>query len=190
MSTSIGIKVRQLRETSNLSQEELALTAGITPDELESIETDRIIPTMGLLVRLSRGMGIRVGSVLDGTEHPGPALSKGEQRSSTVFITGKGESARENLDFHALASQKSDRHMEPYMIEVEFVSEGNQRKSTHEGEEFLYVLKGEVELRYGKDKYPMGEGDSIYFDSIVPHCLSTTKEGDTARVLAVTYHPY
>ena len=190
MTTSIGNKIKQLRETASLSQEELASAAGITPDELESIETNKIVPTVGLLVRLSRGMGIRLGSVLDGSEHPGPALSKSEHFASTVFITGKRESARENLDFHALASQKSDRHMEPYMIEVEFLPEGNQRKSSHEGEEFLYVVRGNVELRYGKDKYPMGEGDSIYFDSIVPHCLSTTQEGDTARVLAVTYHPY
>jgi len=190
MTTSIGNKIKQLREAASLLQEDLASATGITPEELEEIETDKIVPTMGLLVRLSRSMGVRLGSVLDGTENPGPAFSKSENYSSTVFITGKRESARENLDFHALASQKSDRHMEPYVIEVVFIAEENQRKSTHEGEEFLYVLRGQVELRYGKDKYPMGEGDSIYFDSIVPHRLSTTKEGDTARVLAVTYHPY
>ena len=190
MIESIGNKISQLRQSSSLSAEELSVAVGISESELEAIESNKIVPTMGLLVRLSRSLGVRLGTVLDGTEHPGPAISKNQSYSNTVFITGKKESARENLDFHALASQKSDRHMEPYMIEVEYISESSQRQSTHEGEEFLYVVQGDVELRYGKEKYAMSAGDSIYFDSIVPHCLSTTQEGGTARVLAVTYHPY
>jgi quercetin dioxygenase-like cupin family protein len=62
------------------------------------------------------------------------------------------------------------------------------RASTHEGEEFIYVLSGEVEVLYGKDMYRLKTGDCIYYDSIVPHHVHSAGAAE-ARVLAVVYAP-
>ncbi len=71
------------------------------------------------------------------------------------------------LDFFSLAAGKAARHMEPFIITVH---PGEDRElSEHEGEEFMYVLDGTIEVEYGKDLYTLTQGDSIYLDSIVPH---------------------
>ena len=59
--------------------------------------------------------------------------------------------------------------------------------SSHEGEEFIYVMKGEIEVLYGQETYLVSEGDSIYYDSVVPHDLHAF--GDEAKILAVVYTP-
>ena len=92
------------------------------------------------------------------------------------------------LDFFSLAEGKTSRHMEPFMIAVNPGEDGHHALSSHEGEEFVYVLNGEIEVEYGKDLYVMTPGDSIYYDSIVPHQLRC--HGDVAaRILAVVYAP-
>ena len=78
----------------------------------------------------------------------------------------------EHLKFYALAQNKADRNMEPFIVNVEYTVP-DAKPSNHEGEEFLYVLNGDVELAYGQEKYMLHPGDSIYFDSIVPHSLSS-----------------
>ena len=191
MTEPTGVKIKQLREAANLSIEELAKAAGIAPSQVELIENGKVIPTLSCLIKMCRSMGVRLGTVLDGAEHPGPALSKCQERKErTVSLSCDSAGDRSNLNFYALAAGKSDRNMEPYIIDVEWIPEKEEKKSQHEGEEFIYVMKGQIELQYGNDSFTLGEGDSIYYDSIVPHCLSTTGPDQKAKVLAVTYIPY
>jgi quercetin dioxygenase-like cupin family protein len=76
--------------------------------------------------------------------------------------------------------------MEPFIVDIE--GDAEQSKSTHEGEEFIYVLSGKLSLEYGVDSYILETGDSVYYDSIVPHrVLSADKQGLT--ILAVIYTP-
>ena len=92
------------------------------------------------------------------------------------------------LDFFSLAEGKTSRHMEPFMITVNPADLGSHSLSSHEGEEFVYVLNGAIEIEYGKDLHVLVPGDSIYYDSIVPHQLRA--HGDVpARILAVVYAP-
>ena len=73
--------------------------------------------------------------------------------------------------------------MEPYLILPAFEE---RAVFSHEGEEYMYVLEGTHEFIYGEERYVLNEGDSIYFDSIVPH--SGRSIGDKrAKVLAVMY---
>ncbi|MGL4492178.1 MAG: cupin domain-containing protein, partial [Tannerellaceae bacterium] len=83
---------------------------------------------------------------------------------------------------------KSGRHMEPFIINIEASEGADFVMSTHEGEEFIFVLDGVVEINYGKHKYILEEGDSIYYDSIVAHHVHAAA-GNTARILAVVYTP-
>ena len=61
-------------------------------------------------------------------------------------------------------------------MEIEPSKESDYKLSSHEGEEFIYVLEGSVEINYGKDVYLLNNGDSIYIDSVVLHnvCLLYT----------------
>ena len=80
---------------------------------------------------------------------------------------------------------KIDRNLDPFIIDIEYAED--YKLSSHEGEEFIYVLEGEIEIEYGKDKFIVGAGDSIYYDSVVPHHLHST--GSKSKILAVLYTP-
>jgi quercetin dioxygenase-like cupin family protein len=95
------------------------------------------------------------------------------------------------LSFYSLAREKSGRSMEPFIVDVRPSSGGESLLSTHEGEEFIYVLRGEIEVRYGAEKYSLSEGDSIYYDSIVPHQVSARAGSEKpARLVAVISAPF
>ena len=76
--------------------------------------------------------------------------------------------------------------MEPFIVEAH--PDADEHRSTHEGEELLYVLEGRVELLYGKESYVLEAGDSIYYDSVVPHQVRAVDV--PARLLAVVYAPF
>jgi uncharacterized cupin superfamily protein len=78
--------------------------------------------------------------------------------------------------------------MEPFLIDIHPGSAQGVRPSTHEGEEFIYVLSGEIEVLYGKDIYRLKTGDCIYYDSIVPHHVHSARDAE-AKVVAVIYAP-
>ncbi|MBQ4278908.1 MAG: helix-turn-helix transcriptional regulator [Rikenellaceae bacterium] len=188
MAEHIGQKIKQLREASQITPDTAAEAAHLPVSQLELIESGDLVPSISTLIKIARALGVRLGTILDGEEHPGPVVSSGNA-IPTVSISSENAAARTHLDFFSLAKDKTDRNMEPYMVNVAYRKCSDDQRSSHEGEEFLYVVDGTAELRYGNQTYTLRTGDSIYYDSIVPHCLSTAAEGETARVLAVTYTP-
>ena len=79
--------------------------------------------------------------------------------------------------------------MEPFIVDIESGLQSDYMLSSHEGEEFIYVLEGEVEINYGKETYTLAKGDSIYLDSIVMHNVHAANQ-NSARILAVVYAPF
>jgi quercetin dioxygenase-like cupin family protein len=76
--------------------------------------------------------------------------------------------------------------MEPFIVTIQ--SDAKQEKSAHEGEEFIYVLEGTLLLEYGADNQTLNAGDSVYYDSIVPHRVKSADD-KPVRILAVVYTP-
>ena len=79
--------------------------------------------------------------------------------------------------------------MEPFIIDINPETTPDYKLSAHEGEEFIYVMQGEVEIVYGKETYHLTEGDSIFYDSIVKHNVHGAP-GKSAKILAVVYIPF
>jgi mannose-6-phosphate isomerase-like protein (cupin superfamily) len=96
--------------------------------------------------------------------------------------------SRKHMEYHSLSKSKADRHMEPFIIDVAATDDSDFVLSSHEGEEFIMVMEGTMEISYGKNTYLLEEGDSIYYDSIVPHHVHAY-EGQAAKILAVVYTP-
>ncbi len=190
MSESIGSKIKRLREERNMSREELAAQSSMHATQIELIEGGKLRPSVTTLIHIARALGTRLGTILDGMEQHTPVITHSAESTPAVSISSSAKTEGDNhLNFFSLAQDKSDRNMEPFLITVEYIDPEQDILSRHEGEEFIYVLEGETELRYGSQTYTLKKGDTIYFDSLVPHCLSTASEGATAKVLAVTYAP-
>jgi len=193
----LGEKVRHVREIKNLSVEALAEESGIRAEVIARIEAGELITSLTPLIKLARALGVRLGTFLDDQEVAAPVVTRKGDSARVVRVAegsaaegqaaGGMEQEKSALDFFSLAHDKSGRHMEPFLIEIDPSSAQNINPSSHEGEEFIYVLEGRVEIRYGKSTYLLEAGDSIYYDSVVPHHVHSA---DAARILAVVYAPF
>lgn len=187
-SNKIGKKIKEFREYRQISVKELALNANIDVLQLEHIETKGNVPSLGHLIKISRALGVRLGTFLDDQEQIGPVIIKaGEEKKSLSFST-KNEKNREHLNFFSLAPEKAGRHMDPFIVEIEPQKESDYKLSSHEGEEFLFVLEGKIEINYGKEIFNLNQGDSIYLDSVISHNIHADGE-QTVKMLAVIYTP-
>ena len=131
----------------------------------------------------------RLGTFLDDTPELGPVVTRGGKTENSLYFSGREDVTNAtNLEFHSLGAGKIDRNIDPFMIDIQF-EEGEKELSSHEGEEFIYVLEGEIEVIYGKETYAIGVGDTIFYDSAVPHHLHAKSENG-AKILAVLYTPY
>jgi transcriptional regulator with XRE-family HTH domain len=187
-----GQRVAELRGTYSISRETLAERSGLSTALIAKIEDDGHIPDLAPLIKIARALGVRLGTLLDDHEELGPVITRaGEAAASTRFITGLSESpaktqGHKGLCFKALAADKNGRHMEPFIVDIE--PDAVQEKSTHEGEEFIHVLEGNLKLEYGTSSETLKTGDSVYYDSIVPHRVICA-DSAPVKILAVIYTP-
>jgi len=185
----IGAKITTLRETLRLSQAELAERCDCDLAVIEGLEAGKLAPSLAPLIKITRSLGVRLGTLLDDDSNVGPVVTRRDQAEAVERLKSLATSSDAGtLDFFSLAQGKTSRHMEPFMITVHPAPVGSHSLSSHEGEEFVYVLDGRIEVEYGRELHVLDPGDSIYYDSIVPHQLRAHGD-DTARILAVVYAP-
>ncbi|MCL2759820.1 MAG: XRE family transcriptional regulator [Treponema sp.] len=188
---TLGERIAEIRKTYSISREDLSERSGVSVDLITKIEDDGLIPDLAPLIKISRGLGVRLGTLLDDHKQLGPVICRaGDTVASTRFKTGLPEGAvssgHHGMSFNALASDKTGRHMEPFIVTIQ--ADAKQDKSTHEGEEFIYVMEGTLTLEYGTDKETLNTGDCVYYDSIVPHKVFSANS-DPVKILAVIYTP-
>ena len=184
----VGEKIKSLRESKSISREEMSERSGLAVEQIERIENNVDLPSLAPLIKIARVLGVRLGTFLDDQAETGPAICRHAGGNDTVSFSNNAIQSRKHMEYHALAKSKADRHTEPFIIDVAPTDDNDFVLSTHEGEEFIYVLEGTMEISYGHDTYLLEAGDSIYYDSIVPHHVHAY-QGQAARILAVVYTP-
>ena len=189
----IGNKMKLVRESRALSIEDVSERSGLSAESIENIEKGELIPGLTPLIKIARVLGVRLGTFMDDQEQLGPVVNRAgaehekSEEGNIVRFSERDSARSSDLDFFSLAQNKADRHMDPFIIDIYEPSGEDVKLSSHEGEEFIYVLEGTVEILYGKDEYLLVAGDSIYYDSIVSHHVHSV--GGGAKILAVVYTP-
>ncbi len=184
----VGEKIKSLRESQAISREELAQRSGLAIEQVERIENNIDLPSLAPLIKIARVLGVRLGTFLDDQDETGPAICRKSEASDTISFSNNAIQSRKHMEYHSLSKSKADRHMEPFIIDVAPTDDTDFVLSSHEGEEFIMVMEGTMEISYGKNTYLLEEGDSIYYDSIVPHHVHAY-QGQAAKILAVIYTP-
>lgn len=182
----LGEKIRLIREKNEMSALQLAERAGVDVKMVESIEKGALVPYLSPLVKISRALGVRLGTFLDDQENLGPVITKNDDMDHVSRFRGAEADTEEGRTFFSLALNKTSRHMEPLMVELSPTDKA-VKKSSHEGEEFIYVLEGSISIEYGKEIYNLSAGESIYYDSIVEHDVKAVN--NPAKILAVIHEP-
>lgn len=184
----VGDRIRQIREAKYISVEELSVRSSIDVFQIEMIEENKILPSLAPLIKIARSLGVRLGTFLDDSEQLGPVVTLAEEKNKGASFSNKNLKARSHMDFFALASDKAGRHMEPFIVDIQSGDVNDYMLSSHEGEEFIFVLEGAIEINYGKEVYVLNAGDSIYYDSIVNHNVHAYHD-QPARIIAVVFTP-
>lgn len=186
----IGERIKNLRESKSVSVKEMSERTELDIKQIEKIEQSEDIPSLASLIKIARVLGVRPGTFLDDHDESGPIVTRKEEHDKKPGFSTKDTSSHRHMDYYPLSLAKAGRHMEPFIIEIESVPEGiDFITSSHEGEEFIFCLNGVVEIKYGTETYRLEEGDSIYYDSIVPHHVHAGNSLG-AKILAVVYTPF
>ena len=188
MAKKLGGRIRSYRELQEMTREELAEQTDLSLDFITTLEEENVSPSLGPLLKIARVFGVRLGTFMDDEFGSDLSLVRDGDHSQDVRLRNSS-SGDSGLRFHPLGTGKTDRHMEPFIVELAPSEEpGEQAFSSHEGEEFFIVKEGQVEFIYGKDRYELAPGDSVYFNSIVPHHVAAMDQAP-AVLYAVLYFP-
>ena len=187
----IGGKIKSIRESRNLTIDEVAERSGVAKVQIERIENNIEIPSLAPLIKIARVLGVRLGTFLDDQTELGPVISRKKESKDQNIIRFTNDStvSRNHMEYHSLSQEKAGRHMEPFLIDIDASGQNDFTLSSHEGEEFIHVLEGAIEVSYGKEKHILDAGDSIYYDSIVAHHVRAYNEAP-AKILGVVYTPF
>ena len=186
----LGNKIKSLREALHLSQEGLAERCGVELDMIEGLEAGELAPSLAPLIKITRALGVRLGTLMDDDENLGPLyIDKNQMEEVTRMRSLETNSDAGELTYFSLAAGRPSRHMDPFIITIKPSGEIDHQLEAHEGEEWLYGMEGEIEIEYGKELYILHPGESIYYDSIVPHQVRA-HDGQSAKFLACVYTPF
>ena len=176
--SSFGGRMRKLRRGQNWSVEVLAEKTGQSPEFVLQVENGGIVPPVGFLVRVSRALGVDPGTFLDEREKRSI-----RDRRSEAFVR-----RTQNYSYETLTPEAETEHLRAFMITIESKQVHKPVAYKHEGEEFVFVMGGELELTLGGKVHCLKAGESLRFNSDIPHKLKSLSEAPT-RCLVVLYTP-
>ena len=185
----VSEKIRTIMADRNISVQELSQRSGLSEGAINIVLNSEKIPSLAPLIKIARGLGVRPGTFLDDAENNGPVILRNPENHQPANFSSQLSEHNSHLDFYSLAGNKSGRSFEPFLIDIKPSYNSEISLSSHEGEEFLYVLSGSIKVIYGINTHILQQGDSIYYDSVVEH-LVCSADNQTARILAVVYTPF
>lgn len=175
----IAERLRGLREVLDLSQEEVAKSCHLLLEEYAALESGEKDFSVSVLQQISRKYGIELDVLMFGEE---PKMSS---YFLTRFGAGVSVERRKAYKYQSLASGFRGRKADAFIVTVEPKSEEELMQfNTHEGQEFNYVLDGRMALIINGKELILNEGDSLYFNSNLPHAMKAL-DGKTVKFLAI-----
>jgi transcriptional regulator with XRE-family HTH domain len=172
-------RIKTERRKKNLTLEQIASRTGLTRSVLSKVENFRVTPSLPALAKIAQALGTTVSELTEGLD---------ERPQLVVVRRGEGprverDRPESNIVYQSLAHDRYSKAMEPMLLDL---PGGTTRKSAlaHEGEEFMYVVAGEVQFDYGTETYALKQGDSAYFDAQVEHRV-VNPGTERAQVLCV-----
>jgi quercetin dioxygenase-like cupin family protein len=180
---NLGDRIRKAREMRGLTVKDLSGRAGIREEILVRVEANEVIPPLGELIKIGKAVEMRMGFFISPGAEQSMTVVRREARPA-ISRYGKKRSEQSGYSYESLAPEKGNRFMEPFLVTLNPSAE--QELSTHDGQEFIFVLEGEMKARVGRQEETLRPGDAIYYDSTHPHLVRCAGDKPT-KILAVLY---
>ena len=181
----IGKKIRELRNKGGLVLQYLSDRTGLSKPLLSQIEKETVSPPIATLLKISKAFNTNISFFFqdDGPEEKVVVVRKDESKVIDSRYFGREESG---YYYEALAFKKPKKYMEPFLVEFKRKRVDQLSYFSHDGEEFIYLLEGILEFRTESQQYILQPGDSLYFESSIPHAYRAL-ERKNAKALSVIY---
>jgi transcriptional regulator with XRE-family HTH domain len=176
--TGFGAQVRRLRESHKWSLETLAEATGQSPEFIEKVEIEAISPPVSFLLRLAAALEVDPGTFLRKEER---TLIRNMRAQAFVKRT-------QNYSYQTLSPGAENDHLRAFMVTIEPKQTHKPVAYKHEGEEFIFVMEGDLGLALDNKVHHLTSGESIHFNSDVPHKLKSISN-DPTRCIVVLYTP-
>jgi len=179
----LGDRMKAARELRGLTLSDISSRTGIDTETLELIESNEMAPPLGQLIRLGKALDMKMGYFISpGVDKPMTVVRKDQRQA--IARHGQKKSQKHGYSYESLAPEKANRMMEPFIVTL--VPTESEEFSNHDGQEFLYVLEGQIKVQIGDHAEFLQPGDAVYYDSNQPHLVKATG-GTQARILAVLH---
>lgn len=181
---AVGKNIKAIRKQKNITLKDLASRTGFTKSYLSKIERSKKAPPYSTVKKIALALEVELAYLL--TEN----LSYFKDIRVSFTKKDKGKivetlgSSTYGYQYEALGYTKPGKNMQPYIIKSPL---DDTNIFQHEGEEFIFVLEGKYLFNYDGKEYIMEEGDSIYFDSGVPHSAKSIGK-KSAKILTIMYN--
>jgi len=172
----VGKKIKKERLRKKISLDRMANETGLSIDYLKMIEAGKKMPPVGTLLQLARALEIDSGFFLR------------EQETSLKSRIKAYTKRTENYAYTTLTPGAENKHLKAFKVIIDPMQDHKGVGYQHEGEEFVYVLAGKIELTVGDHVNMLNASESLHFNSGIPHKIRNIGE-EKAELIVVVYGP-
>ena len=175
---SVGKRIAHLRKERGLSIQNLANETGLTPEFIGNVEAGQVLPPVAFLIKISKALSIDATSLLSDEEE---RIASEKRRRSFIKRT-------QEYSYQVLTPGAETKHLKAFLVTIEPMQEHKMVEYSHEGEEFVYVLTGKIEILVGENSNILKEGGTTHFNSAIAHRLRNLGR-EPAKLIVVIYTP-
>lgn len=158
----IGNRIRRLRLEQRRTQQEIAAACGFTKSLLSKIESNKVVPPVATLVKIAGSLGVKVSALIEADYSVNAVSATAADVAENTVKTERG------YWIFPFARRYQGKRMQPFLF-IARQGEVKEHHLAHEGEEFMYVLEGEMVVQIGSAQHRLQAGGSIYFNSALEH---------------------
>ena len=172
----VGKRINKVRTDKKISLEQVANDTGISMENIKKIEAGKTIPPVGALLQIAKALEIDSGFLFRDQEEQIQERKRAYDKRT------------DNYAYTALTPGAAHKHLKAFKVIVDAGQEHKGVGYRHEGEEFVYVLRGRIEVSVGENISSLSAGDSLHFNSGVRHRMRNPGSGET-EMLVIVYSP-
>lgn len=166
---NIGDRIKMLRISQKRTMQEIAEASDLSKSMISKIENNKTVPSVAALVKIAKALGTNISSVLEQDGWLNAIITTRLKAQENLTTTDKGYS------IYPYASEYHEKKMQPFLF-VAKKGEVIPHEVSHEGEEFIYVINGQMKMQVGEVEYLLTSGDSLYFNSVLRHGIMPVSE--------------
>ena len=172
----VGKRIKTVRTQKKMTLDQVANDTGCSIDYLKKVESGEEMPPVGTLLQLARALQIDSGDLL-----------KEQQENQNARVKAYAKRTQ-NYAYNTLTPGAENKHLKAFRVRIEAMQDHKGVGYQHEGEEFVYVLKGTIEVAVGDHVNHLDQGDSLHFNSGIQHHMRNVGR-EEAELLVVIYNP-